>query len=477
MGRYKRLLSNTVILGAGTFASKALVFLLMPLYTSALSASEFGVADILAQTANLLIPLASVGICDGMFRFALDTGESGDGEDRRRIFTSGMIVVVLGGAVTCAVVQLLRLISVFDGYVWLVAAYVICANLHSAEANFIRAEGKTAVFAAQGLINTVLTVALNVLFLIVFDMGAMGYVLSVVISDLAVSVGLFFFQRLYSHISVSSLNREAFWGMLRFSIPYIPTTMMWLVTSASDRYIVTAFCGSSENGLYAAAYKIPTLLTLVCGVFIEAWQFSVVKDADDKEREGFFSSVYKNYMGIIFMGASVIIAGSKIFTRLLLADGYFSSWRYIPLLVIATAFSALVSFLGSVYFLEKKSVMSMATSMAGALINVILNFMLIPERGAMGAAVATLISYGAVYAIRAFDTRFYVKFDLHTPRLIISTVLLAAQAFIMISELRYWKYAQLACLALMLVINGKDIFLSVKPMAKRLAAALGRKKT
>ena len=468
MGKYKRLLSNTVILGIGTFASKVLVFLLMPLYTSILSTSEFGIADILTQTANLLIPLAAVGICDGMFRFALDTADADDEQSAKRIFTVGMIVVAAGGAVSLGVVQLLRAFSVFDGYVFLVAAYIICANLHSAVANFIRARGKTTMFAAQGIANTALTIGLNLLFLVVFRMGAYGYVLSVVVSDLIITVGVFFAARLYRYFSPRSVDKATFGAMLRFSVPYIPTTMMWLITSASDRYIVTAFCGSAENGLYAAAYKLPTLLSLVCGVFIEAWQFSVVKDADESEREGFFSSVFKNYMGIIFMGASVIIAASKIFTELLLADSYYDSWQYVPVLVIATAFSALVSFLGSVYFLEKKSVLSMVTSMAGAVINVILNFLLIPERGAMGAAVATLISYGAVYAIRAYDTKYYVRFRLHTGKVLVNAAVLLGQAFIMIGEFRYWKYAQIAILLFMLVFNGKDMIMAVKPIARKI---------
>ncbi|MBO5204247.1 MAG: polysaccharide biosynthesis C-terminal domain-containing protein [Clostridia bacterium] len=468
MSKYKRLLSNTVILGTGTFASKVLVFLLMPLYTSILTTEQFGVADILTQTANLLIPLASVGICDGMFRFVLDTGGAEDTEARKRIFSSGVLVLAVGGAATLGVVQILRAFEVFKGYILLVAAYVLCSNLHSAAANFIRAEGKTTMFAVQGIVNTVLTIALNVLFLVVFEMGTLGYVLSVVVADLCVTIGLFFAARLYRALSVRSVNKSTLKEMLKFSIPYIPTTMMWLITSASDRYIVTAYCGSAENGLYAAAYKLPTLLTLVCGVFIEAWQFSVVKDADESEREGFFSAVFKNYMGIIFMGASLIIAGSKIFTSILLADSYYESWQYVPVLVISTAFSALVSFLGSVYFLEKKSVMSMATSMAGAAINVILNFALIPKRGAMGAAVATLISYAAVYAIRAYDTKFYVRFKLHTPKVIINTTVLILQSVVMIGEIPYWKYVQVAIVAFMLVFNGKDIFMALRSVFRKI---------
>ena len=459
MGRNKRLLSNTVILGAGTFASKVLVFLLMPLYTAVLSTAEFGVADILTQTANLLMPLAAVGICDAIFRFVLDTG---NGEDdgmlaRKGIFSSAVAVLLIGGAATLALVQLLRFFSVFDGYVFLIAAYVICANLHLAAANFLRAIGKTTLFAVQGIINTALTIGLNLLFLLVFEMGTLGYVLSVVISDLVMTAMIFFVARLYKYLSPSSISKQTVRSMLKFSIPYIPTTIMWFVTSASDRYIVTAYRGSAENGLYAAAYKLPTILLLICGVFIEAWQFSVVKDADEKERADFFGDVFRNYMGVIFMGASVLIAGSTVLTRLLLAESYYSSYRYVPVLVIAMTFSALVTFLGSVYFVEKKSVMSMLTSMAGAVINIILNFMLIPTKGAMGAAVATAISYFAVYVIRVIDTRNYLKFNMHSVRVAINTAILIAQTVILIAGFKYWIYFEIGLVVFMLVFNGREI--------------------
>ncbi len=460
MGRYKRLLSNTVILGAGTFLSKVLVFLLMPLYTSILSTEQYGVADILTQTASLIIPLAAVGICDALFRFVLDTAE-GDDRARAGVFSSATLVLAIGSTATLALVQLLRVFEVFDGYIFLVAAYVICANLHSAAANFVRAIGKTTLFAAQGIANTALTIALNVLFLVVFEWGTLGYVLSVVIADFAMTVLLVFAARLYKYLSLRDINKATARSMLRFSIPYIPTTMMWLITSASDRYIVMAYRGSAENGLYAAAYKLPTLLLLVCGVFIEAWQFSVVKDADESERTSFFSEVFKSYSGIIFMGASCIIAGAKILTDLLLDSSYFSSWQYVPVLTVAMTFSALVSFLGSIYFLEKKSLLSMLTSMSGALINVVLNFVMIPRHGAMGAAVATLISYAAVYVIRAYDTRFYVRFNMHTPRVLVNTAVVVVQTLIMVEQVRYWKYLQLAAVLFMLVFNGRDILRAV----------------
>ena len=103
----------------------------------------------------------------------------------------------------------------------------------------------------------------------------------------------------------------------------------------------------------------------------------------------------------------------------------------------------------------------MLTAMLGAAINVILNFVLIPDHGAMGAAVATLISYGAVFVVRAYDTRHYLKFSLHIPRVVVNTVLLGVQIVIMVSAFRYWQYAQIALVIFFLIFNGRSLVVTV----------------
>ncbi len=456
MDKYKRLVSNAFIFAAGTFTSKLLVLLLMPLYTSILSTDQYGVSDLITQTANLLIPLACVGVCEGIFRFAIDS------ENKKGIFSSALCVIFAGSAALLLLSPLFIFFKVLEGYGWLICAYVICANLHSACAQYVRARGNTVTFAVQGIANTALTIIYNLVFLIVFDMGVTGYVLSVVCADLTVTIGLFLFSKLYRDFSFSRFEWRTVKEMLKFSIPYIPTTMLWLVVSASDRFMVTYFHGEDANGLYAASYKIPTLLTLVCGIFIEAWQISAVSDGgDENARNDFFSTVYKNYLSVMVAGAAFLIAGSRIFTGILLADSYYSSWEYIPVLTLATMFSALVSFMGSVYFLEKKSVFSMFTALSGAVVNVVLNLLMIPAHGAMGAAVATLISYVAVYAIRAIDTQNYVKFNTRSGWLIINAVLLLIETLIMCSGIRYSQYIAIALFCVIAIINLKGIIETV----------------
>ena len=115
MGRYKKLFSNTAILAIGTFASKFLVFFMMPLYTAYLLPEEYSTADLISQTANLLIPLACAGITDGIFRFALDKAE-----DKREIFTSGLAVLVFMSVIFGLLSPLVGLFDTLDSYVWLV---------------------------------------------------------------------------------------------------------------------------------------------------------------------------------------------------------------------------------------------------------------------------------------------------------------------------------------------------------------------
>ena len=457
MGKYKKLLSNTAILGIGTFASKVLVFLMMPIYTRILASDEFSVADIITQTANLLIPLAAVGIVEGIFRFALD-GEA----ERKKTFSSGLAVLLVSSVIFSIIAVIADIIGVpgdIGGYVWLITLYVICSNIQSAVSQYIRAKGNTILFAVGGIIGTALTVAFNLLFLITFKMGVLGYVLSVVVADIVVAFILFFCAKLYKDIDFKLVEKTKISEMLKYSIPMIPTLVFWWITNVSDRYMVSYMVSHEVNGLYSASYKIPTLLTLICGIFIEAWQFSAVSESDEKERSDFFASVFSAYQGILFMAASGLILFAKFATRILLDQSYFDSWKYIPTLSIAMVFSAMVTFMGSVYLVKKKSVMSFVTAAIGAVVNVVLNILLIPkfENSAMGAAIATFASYLVVMIIRSIDTRRFVKFSMGLPKLVFNTLAVGAQAIVMTLEIKYFLVIEIAIFAVVLAVNGRAI--------------------
>ena len=451
--RYRNLFKNTVILAAGTFASKVLVFLLLPLYTAYLLPEMFSAAELISQMSNLLMPLACLGLTDGIFRFAMDLET-----DRWRTFSTGIVLLGASSLIFLALSPLLSLFKYFDGYLWLIILYVLTANLHALCAQYLRAQGKTAIFAVQGLINTALNIALNLLFLIPLSMGVLGYVLSVVVANVLTTLFLVFYAKLWRDVSFRAFDAPLSRKLLRYSVPMIPTTIFWWMTSVSDRYLVQHFCGGFENGLYSASYKIPTLLTLLCTIFIEAWQFSAVCDSEDgQERTGFFSEIYAGFSGLMFLACSFLIALSQVAVNILFADTYRDAWQYIPVLLIATVFSALVTYLGSVYFVEKKSMLSFLTAMLGAGVNILLNFLWIPGYGAQGAALATLVSYVVVYVVRSVDTKRHIPFAQNRVRIGISTLLVGAQAAAMVFRPSYWVAYQAAGMVLVLLLNLRPI--------------------
>lgn len=461
--KYKTLISNTAILGLGTFGSKLLVYFLMPLYTAYLSSDQFGRADLIAQTANLLIPILSVSICDAVFRFTLDRTQNRDA-----VLSTGFLVIGAGTLVGMLLGVLLNCIPYFSGgYGWLIIAYVGASNFHTLCANYLRAAGRTRLFAIQGIFTTAITISLNLLFLLGFAMKVTGYVLSVVLADAIVGVAMFYCCGLWERISLRAVTRTQLSQMLRYSVPLIPTTIFWWITNVSDRYMIAWFCGDDINGLYAAAFKIPTLLILVSGIFIEAWHFSAVTERGDGQQAQFFSVVFDSFQAIMFMACAGLTAFAKVCAILLFDDSYYTAWEYMPVLLLATVFSSLVTFMGSVYLVEKKSLNSFYTSLVGALVNVLLNLMLIPVWGAQGAALATLACYVVVFVIRAVNARHYICFDLHPVKLVVNTLLTAVQCIFMLAEPPLWALWQAILIVAVFAINARPILRGVMQVLRR----------
>lgn len=430
--RFGKLFSDTVILALGTFGSKLLVFLLMPLYTALLSPAEYGTAELITGTANLIMPFACVGVTSGIFRFAAERGT-----DREGVFSSGAVLLLAGlggtvilGAVALAVGADLR------SEILLILVYVLLADLQAVCAQYVRAIDRTRLYAVQGILNTLLTVGFNILFLVVFDLGVTGYVLATVAGNLLTTVFLVVTAGLWRVLRWRSVTRETLRELLFFSLPMVPTTVCWLITDLSDRYLVTYFCGEAVNGVYSAAYKIPTVVNLVSGIFMQAWQFSaVVQSTDGEACSRFYSQVFRGFLSVIFIGSGGLILLSPLLCRILLDSAYGEAWRYMPTLLCAAALEAVVSFLASVYMVKKKSMHSFLTAIAGTGLNVVLNLLFIPRQGAwggaLGAAIATFLGYATVWVLRMLDVPRLLRFRLCLQRQLVSLALLVVSAIVM----------------------------------------------
>lgn len=417
--KYQRLLTNTAVFTVGKLLSKLLMFFMIGLYTACMTEAEFGTAELITGLANLLIPLACVGISEGIFRSAA----AKDG-DKGAFFTNGLLVYGVGSMVFLCLAPLMLLIPRFADSVWLIAAYVVVANLHTVVSQYLCAIGRTTLFAGQGILNTALVIGFNILFLPVLDFGVTGYVSAIILADLTTTVFLILVTRLWRAVKPKSISKQTIVTMLKFCLPLVPTTIFWWITGVSDRYMVDMMCSPEMNGLYTAAYKIPNLLIYAIAIFDSAWKLSVSAEEDPEACAAFYTKVWRAYTTLAFLGGGCLILGSRVLAGLLFAGDFVEAWVYIPTLTFATVFTALCTFLGSVYFASKRTMGSMLTALAGAVLNVALNLLLIPPFGAMGASVATFASYFTVCLLRLVTGRRLIPFKGEWGRLIGNTLLM-----------------------------------------------------
>ncbi len=462
VNRYKKLLSNTLILGIGTFGSKILTVLLMPLYTSFLTKGEYGIVDLLVQAANLLIPLVSLGINSAVLRFGMD-GET----DRDTVLTTGLVVDWAGFAGFLLFWPLVNSIPKIQGYTGWIYLFVFCSITRYLFAYFVKSLQKVRLFTIANVINTTLTLLFDVLFLAVWKIGIIGYILAIVLSDAICIFILFFAAKLYRHIHLNKISKQATAAMLKYSVPLIPATALWWITDVSDRYMVTWMIDEAANGLYAISYKIPNLLIIISGIFMDAWQISILTEKSSLERQRFFSKVLSMYQSLLFVCGGGLILTAKLVTRILVAEEFYDSWQYMPTLVVAMVFSCFVTFLGTVYTVEKRSGSTLVTTVIGTVVNVIGNFFLIRRFGVHGAAISTALSYGLVFVIRGFHTRRFIPIRWDLPRFVANCILMVAQAVIMIWELPLWVLWECLLFAVLLFINLRPLWGSVKAILDR----------
>lgn len=186
MNKYKNLILNTLIFGLGTFSSKVLVFLLMPLYTRVLTSADYGTVDLIMQTGNLLVPLVMMGIFQ--CGYPLWAGQK---HQQKRCVYHGAFV---GGRRVCGTAGVLPAYYAHSRFGRIRFAYLrLCAYElpRSICSNFVRAKQYVRLYAFDGFLSTLMTVTFNILFLVVFKMGITGYVLATVLADFLSSVFLF----------------------------------------------------------------------------------------------------------------------------------------------------------------------------------------------------------------------------------------------------------------------------------------------
>lgn len=426
--KYKNLFSNTLIFAIGSFSSKILVLILVPIYTYFMSEAELGTNDVIVQIANWLLPVVTLTIAEAVIRFGLDRANN-----KKSVFTIGNFVVLTGIIILGAVLPLcmnIPLVKDFVGsYAHLLFIYVLTSSLKLLYQTFVRALEKVKLFAVNGILTTFFTLLFNVIFIAFMGLGVTGYLLAIILSDFLSVIFLLFAAKLWRYLSVKSFDKTLLKAMLLYSLPLIPTQLLWLITNSSDSFMVKYFMGPEANGILTAAYKIPNIVSTVYLMFGQAWNMSAISENESEDRSRFYTKVFDLNQSLMYIIAGGVLLFVKPVTMVWIGPAFRESISYAPILIYATVFTCFATFMGTAYVATKRTVRSLVTSLVSGIINVGINLWLIPKIGLYAAAISTLASYVAVFFIRLYDAKKLINFDFSPFKMAINNLILILMVF------------------------------------------------
>lgn len=425
MGRYRYLFKNIGLLTLSSFATKLLSFFLVPLYTNILTTTEYGTYDLFNATIGVLLPILTLNIQESVLRFSLDNKTS-----RNSIVTISTKYLVISNmlvAMGLIINQVFRFSSTISEYAVLFFLMFLVQSLSGIMTCYIRGIDKVTELSISSVITSVITIACNILFLIIFKLGLIGYFLANIIGPAFQCGYLIIKSNFIPNIKIQPFKSEEK-EMIGYSKPMIANSIAWWVNNVSDRYVIVFFCGLAENGIYSVAGKIPSILNIFQSIFNQAWTLSAVKDFDSEDEDGFFSNTYRSYNCLMTIVCSGIILFDKILAHFLYAKNFYMAWKYVPWLTMAILFGALSGYIGGFFSAVKDSKVFATSTIMGAGTNIVLNLIFTPFYGAMGAAVATVICYIVVWVFRFVQSKKYIKLRVNIGRDILSYILLGVQA-------------------------------------------------
>lgn len=410
MSKGKDLAKNTAIVSIGKICTQLITFFLLPVYTAVLSNEEYGVVDLLNTLTSLLLPIATLQIEQGVFRYLIDCRENK--EKQTTLITTIMRFMIIQ-LIICIIIFLCASPFIHNEYKYFLMANLVMGMFSTILLQICRGLGDNPTYAIGSFITGALTVVLNVIFIVSLHWGAYGMLGATAISNLLCSVYIFMKKKIYKYIKPKQYDKTTLKEIIKYSVPLIPNMISWWIVSASDRTIISAVIGIAQNGIYSAANKFSGVFTTLYSVFNLTWTESASININSEDRDEFFSKILDfviRFFGCLCLGT---IAVMPFVFNVLINEKFAEAYYQIPILILGSVFNILVSFIGSIYVAKKLTKEIAKTSVIAAIINIAINIVLIKSIGLYAASISTVIAYVLMFIYRWIDVKKYVKFNVN----------------------------------------------------------------
>jgi O-antigen/teichoic acid export membrane protein len=423
--KLKELTKDTAIYGISTMIGRFLNFILVPFYTNIFSPGDYGIVILVYSYIAILNIFFIYGMDAAFLKYAAfkDIGDDKDNFSTpyisvfiTSVFFSGLIIL-LNNTITESIGVPLNYSSIIilSSVILFVDANAVVPFLK------LRLERKAKQFAAIKVLNILLNILLNVVLIVGMGWG----IEAIFISNLTASLlSLALVSPTVIRFLKLSFHKVLFNRLLKFGLPYLPAGIAIMLVQVVDVPILERLTDLDTVGIYKANYKLGIFMMLFVNMFQYAWQPFFLQNAKEENAKQMFSKVM-TYFSIV--GFTMLIILSLFIDDIvkinfggfsIIGAQYWGGLEIVPIILLGYLFNGFYVVFSAGIYIEEKSIYAPIVAGAGAVTNIASNLLLIPAFGIMGAAFATLISYG-VMALGYFSvTQKYYKIDYEFSRLI-----------------------------------------------------------
>lgn len=395
----------------GNVLSKVVGFLMIPLYTRYLTPADYGLLELLTLTSSVLSMLLGLRLSSALVRFY---SESTDQTNRNTLVatvvalmllmsTGSAVLLSLGSPLISQTVLGDREHGTHFAFIFISLAFEL---LLSVGYTYLRVVEKSGLYVVVSLVQLAVGLSLNVIFIAGMQWGVWGILASMVLSNglIASFLVTYTLRRVGLKMRLDDVPR-----LMRFTLPLIPAGLLIFVLNMGDRFLLGRLISLDAVGVYALGYKFGMILSVFVGEpFILAWTVRRVEIYKNRSDRDLIFARVPTYLvaALSFVGLGISMFAPEML-RVVATREFWPAASVVPWVTVGYGFYILYFIADFGFFIHSKTLWYPIISGSSAVVNIILNVILIPRFGALGAAITTAISFFVCLAITYFASQKY----------------------------------------------------------------------
>ena len=388
-------LKGSAVLTLSNICIKAINFFLLPLYTKYLTPEQLGVSDTITTVTSLIFPILVLGLDSAYSAFYFDKECR---EHKNKVFSSIFFVLAFTSLVPIIGMFFSKPLSnvIFEDstYYWIIiiALLSMCCNLwYLPFSLYLRVENKMTAFAIVNVTASLVMIVSNIITVSVIQLEEAALIVSTLIANLVMLALYVLFSKIMP--KRTSMDFPLTKKMLKYSIPLIPMVVSTWILTTSDRLILLEFMGELSVGLYGISTRFVNLVNVFTNSIYMAYTTFAFSSKNDKDSKYVYSTVLDVMNLFLTAGIFVVSMFSIEILHLMVDAQYYGAYIILPPLLFAQLLYASNTIVSYGLSFEKKSGLMLFSVTSAAILNLILNILLIPRFGLVAAAMTTWLGY------------------------------------------------------------------------------------